>query len=193
MRRWKHDVENKEFTNNDGSKFIVLKTDIKNNRNQTQWLCKFETGYETFAQTQDIINGRVKDYLYPTVLNVGALGYDIGKRRIDLRIYWIWLYMLRRCYDKNHWAYKYYEKVYVCDRWKRFDLFYEDYKNIEGFDEELFESGELILDKDIKNIKDADGNKYYSTETCKWITQRENLLPNINEINRKRRVTTNCT
>jgi hypothetical protein len=47
-----------------------------------------------------------------------------------------------------------------------------DVKNIDGFNEQLFIAGEIVLDKDTKQRFQE--NKVYSKETCIWISKHEN-------------------
>lgn len=171
----KYNIENKYFYNNSGSRFRVQHSDIKNKRGQTQYLCVFDSGWECYAMSSDIRKGKVKDMLYPTVHNVGMLGFSGRRAKEQGRSYFLWLGMIRRCYDPSAPFYKWYggRGVTVCERWKRFDYFLADYKSIPGFNQELFEAGELELDKDL-----IDPNKkVYSPETCSFVTHRENLEP----------------
>lgn len=171
----RYNIVDQYFYNNDGSRFLVKATETKNNRGQTQYLCVFDSGWECFAMSSDIRKGKVKDMLYPTVCNVGMLG-SLGRHAKEQgRPYWLWLGMLRRCYDSSAPFYKWYgaNGVTVCERWKRFDYFLEDYQNIKGFDADLFEAGQLELDKD---LIDPD-KKQYSVATCSFVTHRENLEP----------------
>lgn len=186
-----YNIVGKTFINNDGSKFVVESTPIKNNRNQTQYICKFESGWKCFAASTDIRKGKVKDMLYPTVHGVGMLGFLGRKAKSYGKIYYLWLGMLRRCYDNTAPFYKWYggKGVTVCDRWKRFDLFVEDIKNVPGYNEEKFQAGNIELDKD---LIDADA-KIYSPETCSFVSHRQNLEPVLKTLNNpaKRKVKCN--
>ena len=170
-----YNIVGKTFVNNDGAKFVVKETDVKNYRNQTQYLCVFESGWQCFAMSSDIRKGKVKDMLYPTVFGTGMLGTMGRKAKSTGKPYFLWLGMIRRCYDETAPFYKWYgaKGVTVCERWKRYDFFYEDYKKIDGYDEEKFNSGLIELDKDIKD----NPNNEYSLETCSFVTHRENLEP----------------
>lgn len=170
-----YDIVDKTFVNNNGDKFVVKQTSVKNYRNQTQYLCVFESGWQCYAMSTDIRKGKVKDMLSPTVHGVGMLG-NLGRSAIVKgKPYFLWLGIIRRCYDKTAPFYKWYggNGVTVCDRWKRFDLFYEDYTKIDGYDKDKFEKGEIELDKDLK----PNPNKVYSLETCTFVSHRENLEP----------------
>jgi hypothetical protein len=140
------------------------------------------TGYITTCDPLNYIKGKIKDYLEPTVKGVGILGYvehleQQGRLR-DLKEYRLWEGILYRCYGcdysiKN----KSYENAYVCDRWLRFDYFYEDITKVEGYDlwkeyKEKYPNKKNIyeFDKDTKII----GNKIYSLESCSFIPKSIN-------------------
>lgn len=168
-----YDIVGKTFTNNAGAKFIVESTPIKNNRNQTQYICVFESGWKCFAASADIRSGKVKDMLHPTVFGAGMLGTSGRNAKAQGKVYWLWLGMIRRCYDTSAPFYKWYggRGVTVCERWKRFDLFLKDVPNIPGYNKEKIEAGELELDKDlIDNSKNI-----YSPETCSFVTHKDNM------------------
>ena len=86
--------------------------------------------------------------------------------------------MMQRCYNKDNDSYKYYgaKGVYVCDRWHNFENFYKDLDKIDGWDEYLFISSKLSLDKDYK----VKGNKEYSLDKCTFVSPEYNnkLKPN---------------
>jgi hypothetical protein len=121
-----------------------------------------------------IKNGCLKDNLIPYVCKIGCLGY--ANKNDNIIAYRKWRNMLSRCYDINNKNYPQYGKkgVRVCDRWLRFDYFLEDLKEIEGYNEELFNEGILELDKDIKQF--TLNNKIYSKETCCFVTTKNNNL-----------------
>src|SRR5690606_17938493 len=115
------------------------------------------------------------DRLLPTVCNVGILGYsNYAEHKKE---YNIWCDIIKRCYNKKHKSYKSYggKGVAVCDRWKRFDLFLEDIKFIDGYNEEKFHNGCLQLDKDIKQQNISIEERIYSIETCSFVSQKLNM------------------
>lgn len=179
----RYNIVGKQFYNNDGSKFTVKATNIKNKRNQTQYICEFESGWTCFAASSDIRKGKVKDMFYPTVHGVGMLGFAGRNAKSKGRIYYLWAGMIRRCYDSTAPFYKWYgaRGVTVCDRWKRFDLFLEDAPNIPGYNKDKIDDGTLELDKDLIDPS----QKIYSLETCSFVTHRENLEPVIKILNNK--------
>ena len=87
-------------------------------------------------------------------------------------VYSKWHNMLKRCYSENfHKKNPSYKGCIVCNRWLSLSNFVEDFKLIDGYDEEKFLKGELELDKDIK----SNGiNKEYSLENCRLVNHSEN-------------------
>ncbi len=88
------------------------------------------------------------------------------------RIYEKWRAMLKRCYsEKYHEKSPTYKDCTVCQRWLLLSNFVDDFKLIDGYDEEKFLNGELVLDKDIKS---NGANKEYSLENCMLVSTAEN-------------------
>lgn len=86
-----------------------------------------------------------------------AITHGLSKGRLYKR----WGYMKTRCNNKNNKEYHNYGDrwINVCERWGKFENFYEDMKD--GF------KIELTLDR-------VDNEKGYSKENCRWISQKEN-------------------
>lgn len=139
-----------------------------------------DTGYITTCNPEHFNVGKVKDYLSPTVMGVGMLGYveHLEGRLRDMKEYRLWESMFRRCYqDSYETNNKSYENAYICDRWKRFDYFLEDVQYIEGYDlwkkyhEEYPDEKNIYeFDKDTKIL----GNKIYSPDTCRFLIKTIN-------------------
>lgn len=90
------------------------------------------------------------------------------------RVYRKWERMLYRCYNEEFHKTKdgeHYKDCTVCDRWLILSNFVEDFVKIDGYDEERFLNGELVLDKDIKS---GGTNKVYIIEECLLTTQEKN-------------------
>lgn len=75
-------------------------------------------------------------------------------------IYKIWIGILSRCYNPKVKIYKYYggRGIEVCDRWRKFENFYED-------------MGDRPTGLQIDRI-DTNGN--YEPSNCRWVTSKEN-------------------
>jgi len=172
----KYKIIGETFRNKNGFEFIVEDLESITSNSIRLYRVRFlKSGYIAHnISSGHIRNGEVKDYFSPSVFGVGCLGYASGyaKRNESRRLYYTWRNMIRRCYDKNYRAYKWYGAigVTVCDRWKRLDYFIDDVKNIPGYDPVKFENNEIELDKDIL----GNGMKLYSPETCCFVSHFEN-------------------
>ena len=88
------------------------------------------------------------------------------------KIYQTWINMLCRCYsEKYHEKRPTYKGCIVCKRWLLLSNFVEDFSKIDGYDEKLFLSGKLCLDKDIKS---NGKKKEYSLKNCMLVSKSEN-------------------
>lgn len=105
------------------------------------------------------------------IYGVGINDYDgfVRSKGKTLHSYQVWKGMLRRCYDYNEKSYKTYGGVgvYVCNEWLSFSKFKEwfDKNYIKGCD----------LDKDSLGVVDFDGNRYYSPESCCFLSRIKNI------------------
>lgn len=171
------------WRNREGKEFIIAS---RNNERSTQkhvyYNIEFlETGYTDCVRSDTIKSGYVADKLSRSCCGVGIIGFI--NTRDHFHEYKIWSDMIRRCYDKKDKSYRFYgmRGVTVCDRWHRFDFFFEDIPNIQGFNREKFENHELRLDKDILSVE----NKVYSPDTTMWISDLDNQKVRTMEYNMK--------
>lgn len=127
-----------------------------------------KTGYETITSAGSIRKGSVKDYLRPTIANVGCLGFpNLTKDTTSRKIYSVWEDMIRRCYldDYGRASNRYFgRKVTVCDEWKNFSNFLK-------WSLPIYKRG-YHLDKDIL----GKGKYVYSPETCYYVPYYINLM-----------------
>ena len=118
------------------------------------------------------------------VYGIGELGLmkdgNQPKTKVDgknTREYILWRDMLKRCYsDKYHESYPTYKDCIVCERWLIFANFLEDLPLIENY--KLWKdnpNNRVSLDKDDK----VKGNKVYSLNTCKFISNSDNVKERI--------------
>ena len=86
------------------------------------------------------------------------------------RLFNIWNHLRYRCSVKSNKNYKWYgaKGVYVCDEWNDYNKF-KEWSLANGYDDAK------ELDKDIICNRDNIEPKYYSPETCIWVTRLENL------------------
>lgn len=172
---------NAAFTNRLGLEYKIIAFDHRTPKGN-YWRVQFtNTGYCTVAAMTDIKRGRVKDRLARSVAGVGYYGAGEITYRSTSRMYRVWHNMINRCYNPKSTEWKHYGAcgVTVCDRWHCFLDFAHDVPSIPGYDEELFESNSLHLDKDFKQWKNQ--SKQYGPDTCVFITP----LVNANLIERE--------
>ena len=167
----KYDVLGNIFKNNLGYSFIVEAVDHIDSYHVKQYRIRFlDSGYTTTATAPQIISNPPKNRLSPSVFNVGILGY--AHRSDDVKMFDAWRAIIARCYNEKNPSYKTYgaKGVTICERWKRFDYFLEDIKNLPGYNKEMIDAGKLVLDKDI-----IDRSKLiYSPDSCCFVSRSEN-------------------
>jgi NTP pyrophosphatase (non-canonical NTP hydrolase) len=119
---------------------------------QLRWLCICICGNYTEVDSFDLRNGKTK--------SCGCQQYLGTHGKTGTRIYRIWAGMLSRCSNPTQTAYRYYggRGISVCDRWKKFENFYEDMGEAPG--------PEYSIDR-----IDSDGD--YCPENVKWATPLE--------------------
>ena len=82
------------------------------------------------------------------------------KKGMQEPLYRIWYSMKARCYRQSHNRYKYYgaRGITVCDKWLKYEGFYED------------------MNKDYKpglTLDRIECNGNYEKNNCRWATQKE--------------------
>ena len=134
---------------------LKIMSKLKNRKVKVRFV---NTGFELYAGYANIVSGKVKDKLKPSIFDVGFIGegkYTARDKTGIIRAYQTW--------HKNNPTYK---NCSVCEEWHNFQnfakWFYDNYPN----DDLKYE-----LDKDIK----VEGNKVYSPDTCLFVTKKENL------------------
>lgn len=91
----------------------------------------------------------------------------------DKRVYNLWYFMLRRCYDTEQQKRskgKSYAECTVCERWMTLSNFAKDIQQLDGY-KKWHDYHGYCLDKDTI----APGNKEYSPGTCCFIPYKENI------------------
>ncbi len=124
-------------------------------RNGAYWLCRCECGREKIIFAFHVRTGHTK--------SCGCWRDDFPGRRIhgkaDTLMYKAWQGMWTRCTNPRATSFKYYgaKGVLVCDRWRRFENFFED-------------MGERPAGLSLDRI-DPNGN--YEPTNCRWATRSE--------------------
>lgn len=168
------DLIGHKFHSNSCNDFTVLrKTNHKTYGNSGNYLYEIEfdeingVKFKKEVRKEDILKGKIINPYYPSLFGVGYNG--AASPQEYMYEYNKWHNMLRRCYDPNDNKYKNYGGigVYVCERWKCFEYFLEDFSHIEGYMKGIQQS----LDKDIRAVSEP---KYYSLETCCLVPIEQN-------------------
>ena len=167
-------MESQIYSNKFGQRYKVVAFHHRTAKNNF-WVCEFlETGFQKVATMAEIKRGHVKDRLAISVAGVGYFGADECTYNSTSRMYRVWHNMINRRYNPNSTEWRHYGAcgVTVCDRWHCFTNFAKDIPNIPGYDEKLFESNLIHLDKDEKQWKMD--KKMYSPTTCQFVEPLKN-------------------
>lgn len=155
------DMVGKLFSSNNYGDFKIIYY-----KNYDNVIIEFiDTGYVTATDMYKIKNGKLRDWLKPTVYCVGVVGYKYKSTSngVSLPHYNCWSHMLTRCYDEKFKAKRPTYKDCICsDNFKEYTYFYEWCEQQKGFNT-FDENGNIFeLDKDLlfKN------NKLYSEHTA---------------------------
>lgn len=161
----KTDIIGKTLSSNQYGDFVVC--DVEDSRNV---VIKFlNTGFITKAKMSSVVDGAVKDKLYPSVCGVGVTGnkYLTWLNGRSLPEYVVWKGMIERCYsEKFHKKQPSYLGCTVSENFKSYEYFYEWMNKCE-----YYESG-WELDKDLL----IRGNKIYSEDTCIFLPKEVNTF-----------------
>ncbi len=133
-------------------RWTVLKRG-ENQNGAAMWLCKCECGSISTIQGGNLRSGHSK--------SCGCLQRELRTTHgmVDSREYYSWKSMKSRCLNPNDIGYKNYggRGIIVCDRWLRFENFYED-------------MGERPEETSIDRI---DNSCNYEPGNCRWATDKQ--------------------
>lgn len=165
----------KIYQSNNFGPFIFIEYAGRDKKyNKPLYKIKFlDTGNEEVYNVYQALNGTIKDHFKPIVCGFGYIGY--GKS--NCKEYKLWHNMIVRCYDKNSPTYQQYgaKGVTVCDRWRSYETFYEDIKDLDGYDEWKEHPDKYQLDKDSLQMDKPENEKVYSPETCCFLHEDDNI------------------
>lgn len=165
----------KTITTNSGKKATITPTALYPN---AVYIAKFEeTGGIRIVDKAHTYDGVcIKDYLQPSVQDIGYYGY--GGKKVCERVKVLWRNIFARCYCPANQDI--YADVTVCERWHSLTNFNEDVISLPGF-EEWWNGEEYELDKDMLSGE----VKIYSPETCAFIPK--SLNRSMGALNKKRK------
>lgn len=158
------------FTNNQGCTYTITAKAAE----PRYWQVRFTSGFTTVAKETNILYGKVKDYLHPSVYGVGYIGaaIKIPGRSVDnilRRKYDLWANMLKRALGTYTDAWNAdYSDVLVAPEWFNFCTFAVEIEDVAGYEAWVLDS-RMCLDKDLAR------KRLYSKGTCKFVTNAENL------------------
>lgn len=135
----------------------------------------FYNGFKTMSSSKEILNGKIKNKLHPTIDGVGYLGeglfkvtYTTNGKKNNTPAYEVWLGIIKRCYNPKCVAYNLYggRGISVASVWhnyQNFALWYYQKGSCKA---------KLAVDKDLL----FHGNKVYSPDTCTLVPYAINNL-----------------
>lgn len=155
-------------TNNSGECIVV---DYVNYENVTVEF--LETGYKAKTRMDNLIRGKVKDYLSPSLYGVGIIGCEVSTKERKSKIFSYWNNMLKRCYcNKSLEVSPSYEDCQVSENFRNYQYFKEWCFQQIGFEEVDGNGKSFQLDKDIL----VKGNRIYSEDTCCFVPKEINMF-----------------
>ena len=153
------------------NRLTVLKQfkEIRNGRYRTYLKCECDCGEVVTTRKDGIINGHTKSCGCYAREKSASMKKTHGMS--ETRFYKIWVGMRQRCYNEKDTGYKYYggRGITVCDRWKKFENFYDDM--YESYLKHVEEHGE-----ENTSIDRIDNNGNYESSNCRWTNQTKQLI-----------------
>lgn len=157
-------VIGERHTNNNGEMFTIIGYDDDARLRHI----RFDSGYETTVIIAQITKGNIRDLGQKTICEVACSGM---KNPSHHPLYYRWLNMLKRCYDKKHHHYSSYgaKGVYVEDYFLTFKNYAEYVSTLDNYDLLLASPKDWHIDKDVS------GKRYYGRDTVNIIKSKDNL------------------
>lgn len=143
-----------DLTNTRFGRLTVLSKHGYSDYNRITWLCKCDCGNTT------IVTGNLLRQNKTKLCGCLFTESHITHNMTGTKIYYIWKNMNSRCNINN----EYYggRGIKVCNRWKKFELFYEDFGH-------TYPGNDLTIDR-------INVNGDYEIGNVKWATMKEQSL-----------------
>ena len=169
-------------SNNFGEAYIVGKLNKRYEKPSGQsefpyFIVQFNDQTLVVVKASCLFSGEFKNPYRPAVYGVGFKGQGTYSWKSSRKLYELWHDMLGRCYDISyHEKHPTYKDCTVAPRWHNFQNFCEDIQELKGYAEwkaDTNKRNKYELDKDQK--QQGVKSKIYSKDTCKFVTQEENV------------------
>ena len=124
-------------------------------------LCQCDCGKQKVINYESIIRGLSKSCGCTNIENPPNKKHGLDGCCLNN----IWYCMKSRCYNKNHFEFKYWggKGVSVCDEWRNDFISFYNWAMSHGYSDEL-------------SIDRIDGNGNYCPDNCRWATPLEQVL-----------------
>lgn len=139
-------------------RLCVIEEMEADHRGEIQWKCLCDCGVETIVTGYNLRSRNTKSCGCYNIDRIVKRSKQHGMYKT--RIYKIWVGVTKRCTNPNMTSYADYggRGIKVCERWSKFENFYEDMKD--GYADNL-------------SLERKNPNGDYEKSNCKWATMKE--------------------